>query len=181
MQNETQAKFKSTLNIKGFIIKDDSHVDNIRKAVRAKDSEALNEMQKNGIISREYAISNLVAYVGIQEIMRYLADQDVNSGGVNYGALGDGTPNPLTSSTVLDNEVYRKIKASAAYADNSVYVDFFYEKTDVSGTFTEFGTFINSTATPDDPYLFSYIATGGWVKSSLESLFVSCEYNITNA
>jgi hypothetical protein len=180
MQKEHNAKLKSALNIKAFTLTDDSYIPVIREQIRSK-SYARKELEKSGIVNNVYEISNLVAYVGIQEIMKYLANQDVNIGGINYGALGDGTASPSINSTVLDNEVYRKIRASAAYADNAVYVDFVYLKADVAGTFTEFGTFINSTATPDAPYLFSYIDTGGWIKSNLETLFVSCEYSITNA
>lgn len=172
---EENAKLHSKLNIKAFTLTDDSLVPFIREQVRSG-----NKPQADGI-NNSYEISNIVTTVGMQEIMKFLADQDVGSGGVNYGALGDGTPNPLVGSTALDNEVYRKVRASAAYADNKIYVDFFYTKSETSGTYTEFGSFINSTATPDDPFLFSYIATGGWTKSTLESLFVSCEYTLTNA
>ncbi len=180
MIEKTQAKAKMITNIRAYTVTDDSLIDKIREMVKNKRYDALDAMKAAGQIGNSYAISNLVSYVGIQEVMRYLADQDVNTGGINYGALGDGTPVPSTASTGLDNEVYRKIKASAAYADNFVYIDFVYLKTDVDGTFTEFGSFVNSTAVADDPFLWSFIDTGGWVKSALETLFVACEYSIVN-
>lgn len=180
MIKETQAKAKMITNIRAYVVEDDSLIPKLRELAKNRMFDKIKEMKDDGLINREYAISNLVSYVGIQEVMKYLANQDVNSGGINYGALGDGTPSPTTSSTGLDNEVYRKVKASAAYADNFVYVDFVYLKADVDGTFTEFGSFVNSTAVTDDPYLWSFIDTGGWVKSSLETLFVACEYSIVN-
>lgn len=181
MISKEKAKAKMITNIRAYTVSDESMIGQIRDMVKNKRYEALDAMKAEGVINNSYAVSNLISYVGIQEVMKYLADQDVNTGGINYGALGDGaTPTPTTSSTTLQNEVYRKIKASAAYADNFIYVDFVYLKADVDGTFTEFGSFVNSTATPDDQYLWSFIATGGWTKSALETLFVACEYSFVN-
>ena len=78
---------------------------------------------------------------------------------------------------------WAKVTASQTFSDNIAYIDFFYTAGDfdtgVIGTITEFGNFIDGTSTPDSGQMWSYIATGGWTKTSAESLFVSCQYTFS--
>lgn len=123
---------------------------------------------------------NIIVTVGRAVLAERLAGGTTYSGEINYGALGTGVaPSPANGDTTLDTEAFRKLAASQTFSDNIAYVDFFYTASDTSGTFTEFGNFIDGLAGVDTGQLFSYIATGGWVKSGSESLFVSCQYTIT--
>ena len=117
---------------------------------------------------------------GFETLTRFLTGDTTYAGGVNYGALGTGvSPSPALGSTQLSNEVFRKIYASRTFDNNIAYVDFFYAQTDTNGTYTEFGNFVAGSGTANSGRLFSYIATGGWVKSAIASLFVSCKYTLT--
>ena len=140
-------------------------------------------MENTGIIDKiieEGGKHNIVVNAGRTVLARLLTGDTTYSGEINYGALGTGaSPSPDNADTKLDNEVFRKIPASVAYDGNIAYIDFFYSASDTNGTYTEFGNFIDGTATADTGQLFSYIATGGWTKSSSESLFVSCKYTIS--
>jgi len=123
---------------------------------------------------------NIIVTVGRSVLAQLLAGETTYSGEINYGALGtEVAPVPANSDTQLGTEVFRKLVASQSYEDNVCYLDFFYTAGDCDGTYTEFGNFIDGEAGADTGQLFSYIATGGWVKSNTESLFISCEYTIS--
>ncbi len=101
------------------------------------------------------------------------------SGQINYGALGSSSTAVSNADTQLGTEVFRKLYASHTTDGNNVaYVDFFYAATDTSGTYNEFGNVIDGTASANTGRLFSHILTGGWVKSPLQSMFISCQYTI---
>jgi hypothetical protein len=123
---------------------------------------------------------NIIVTAGFNVLARLLAGDTTYSGEINYGALGTKvSPVPVLGDTTLGTEAYRKLVASQSADTNIAYIDFFYAAGDCNGTYTEFGNFIDGTAAADSGQLFSYIATGGWVKTALESLFVSCEYTLT--
>lgn len=141
-------------------------------------------LTKNGIplsvIKKKGGKHNIIVNVGRGVLAQRLAGDTTYTGEITYGALGTAVaPVPANTDTQLGNEVFRKIPASSSVDGNIVYIDFFYSAADCDGTYTEFGNFIDGEAGADTGQLFSYIATGGWVKSSSESLFVSCRYTIS--
>ena len=116
-----------------------------------------------------------------------LAGGTTYTGEITHGALGTGaSPIPSNSSIKLDNEIYRNQAASQTFDNNIAYIDFFYDATEVPGapvTITEFGNFIDGSdwsggTGKDTGRIWSYISTGGWVKTNTASLFVSCRYTI---
>lgn len=130
--------------------------------------------------SPDFEKHNIIVTVGRAVLAELLSGGATYTGEINYGALGTGVaPAPANSDTQLSNEVFRKLAASQTFSDNIAYIDFFYTASDTDGTYTEFGNFIDGGAGANTGQLFSYIATGNWVKSSSESLFVSCQYTIT--
>jgi hypothetical protein len=169
-------------NIKMFKLAPNVSQDDL-KLVR-EFSRTGNEYIKKGLVERGVLLDykeqhNIIVTRGRAVLAERLAGGTTYTGEINYGALGTGiSPVPTNASVKLDTEAYRKIAASQTFDDNIVYIDFFYEATDWSGTATEFGNFIDGTASADSGRLFSYIATGGWVKSGTASLFVSCQYTI---
>jgi len=130
-------------------------------------------------IIREYKITNLITTVGRATIAQRLANDTTYTGIINYGALGTSTTAVSNADTTLGAEVFRKVVASASDTDNIAYIDFFYSKSDTNGTYEEFGTFIDGTASADTGQMFTHALTGGWVKTSSESMTVSCTYTIS--
>jgi hypothetical protein len=133
---------------------------------------------KTGKIKRIYKNQNLIATVGRSVIAQRLANVLVYTGVINYGALGTSVTPPADGNTQLENEVFRKAVASATYSANVAYITFFYTATEVSGTFREFGNFIDGTAVVNTGQLFSRVAVN-WTKTLTESLTLDCTYTIT--
>lgn len=155
-------------------------VEMVREFVRTQNPKLLEYLKEKGIVEDYRCKRNLITTRGRNVLCRLLAGDTTYSGQVNYGALGTVvSPVPTNASTQLGTEVYRKIYSSHTQDGNNVsYIDFFYAASDTNGTYTEFGNFIDGTASVNTGRIFSYIATGGWVKTSLQSLFVSCQYTI---
>jgi hypothetical protein len=167
-------------NLRGDI--DETHpvVDVIRDAVRTGKKSVLRRLEAQGVIERHKAAHNLIVTVGRNVLARLLAGDTTYSGQINYGALGSASTAVSNSDTQLGTEVYRKLYASHTTDGNNVaYIDFFYAATDTNGTYNEFGNVIDGTASVNTGRLFSHILTGGWVKTNLQSMFVSCQYTIS--
>jgi hypothetical protein len=167
-------------NLRGDIRQDDPVVDLLRTALRYGRQNVIKQLEAQGIIERHYAAHNLVATVGRNVLARLLTGDTTYSGQINYGALGSSSTTPNNSDTQLGTEVYRKLYASHTTDGNNIaYVDFFYAATDTNGTYNEFGNFIDGTASANTGRLFSHILTGGWTKTNVQSMFVSCQYTIS--
>ena len=133
---------------------------------------------KSKFMVRELVKDNLIVTVGRGALAKLLANDTPGTGVVNYGALGDSATAAANGNTTLNNEVYRKIVASASTSNNIAFVDFFYSKSDTNGTYEEFGSFIDGTGTIDTGVMFTHLITGGWVKAATESMTVACRYTI---
>jgi len=121
---------------------------------------------------------NLICTVGRSVLAQRLANTTTYSGIINYGALGTSETPPANSDTQLGAEVFRKTVASATYQDNVAYISFFYTAAETSGTYKEFGTFIDGTATPNSGKLFTHVAVN-WTKTTSETLTVDVTYTIS--
>jgi len=163
-------QFQLTENITMIEVKDESQVPALRKAIREGE-----ELPKD---LKVFNKSNRIVDVGLAVIMQLLTGDTSDSGEINYGALGTGSTAITASDTELETEVYRKLKSDASFDGKVDYVDFFYEKADVSGTFTRFGNFIDGGAGADTGILWSHIVVD-WTKTSNDGLFVSCKYTIS--
>jgi len=130
-------------------------------------------------MTREKVVKNLITTVGRSALAQRLAGTTTYTGTINYGALGSSSTAVANSDTQLGTEVFRKVVASASYTTNVAFIDFFYSKADTNGTYNEFGTFIDGTGTANSGQIFTHALTGGWVKSSSESMTVSCQYTIS--
>lgn len=181
----TKQEVKVRVNIQSFALAEwvkerSKEVDMLRKYIRTGNQKILNYLRKTGAILEVHEQHNLITTRGFETLTRFLAGDTTYTGGINYGALGTQvSPSPALGSTQLGTEVYRKLYASRTFDNNIAYIDFFYAATDTNGTYTEFGNFVAGTGTANSGRLFSYIATGGWVKSAVASLFVSCKYTLT--
>ena len=153
-------------------------IERLRQGVRGK-TFLIADLLKEGKILEVKKQSNLIANVGIQVISQRLAGDTTNSLEITYGALGTGTTPPNSSDTTLETETYRFAVSSSAYDGNKAYIDFFIAQGDGTGTYTEFGNFIDGTATANSGVLFSKVAVD-WDKTASDSLFISCEYTVTS-
>lgn len=153
--------------------------DLLRQYQETGNQKILKFLREQNILLGETLKQNLIVTVGLNVLCRLLSGDTTYSGEVNYGAVGTAvTPVPVIGDTTLGTELFRSLKVSAAASTNITYVDFVYAAGDWNGTATEFANFIDGTGAADSGQMFSYIATGGWVKSAAESLFVSCKYTI---
>jgi hypothetical protein len=153
----------------GHITDDSPTIAKLREYVRTRDSALLDHLRTAGIVQRHLNKHNLITTVGRNVLARLLTGDVTYSGQINYGALGSSSTAVNNSDTQLGTEVYRKLFSSHTTDGNNVaYVDFFYAATDTNGT-----------ASANSGRLFSHILTGGWTKTSLQSMFVSCQYTIS--
>lgn len=129
-------------------------------------------------LAREYKVANLVTTVGRSVLAQRLSNTTTYTGIINYGALGSGTTAAANADTQLGTEVFRKVTASTSFTSNIAYIDFFYGKADTNGTYEEFGTFIDGTGSANTGQIFNHALTGGWTKSSSESMTVSTTFTI---
>jgi len=150
-----------------------------------KDPKAYNDLYQYLIrelrrlaLDREHEMSNIVVTEGRAQIAQRITGLHVNDTIIDDGALGTGTTSPTNSDTTLEAEVFRKAKASESTTDNTAFIAWSYSKADTNGTYEEFRTFINGggNGNPDTGKLFSRFLTGGWTKSSDESMTISGQY-----
>lgn len=166
-------------NLASWVKEVSPEIDQLREYIHTGKEEILKHLQDIGVVLDYKLDHNIVVTAGRNVLARRLAGNTTYTGAINYGALGTAaSPVPANSDTQLGTEVYRKLASSQTYSSNITYVDFFYASTDCNGTYTEFGNFIDGSAGANTGQLFSRIATGGWVKSAVQSLFVSCQYTI---
>ena len=124
---------------------------------------------------------NVVCTAGINALIRRLHGSTTYTGEINKMALGTGaSPSPVEGDTTLDTEDYRNDTASGTSSGKIVYVTAFYTETEVDGTFTEFGNFIDGSAGADTGELWTHVAVS-WVKANTETLVVDCKYTFNNA
>ena len=148
--------------------------------------ELADSLIKDKILLKYKTDHNLVATTGLNVLSRLLAGDDTYTGEINYGAVGIGaSPTIALGNTELTDEQFRTTISSQSESGTMAYIDFVFGAGDfdttVIGQITEFGNFIDGEAGADTGQLFSDIATGGWDKNSTTSLFISCEYTLSNA
>lgn len=76
---------------------------------------------------------------------------------LNYCALGDSTTSTAPTDIKLGHEIYRTTLTGIGNLDNVVLATAFFDEDETSGAFTEFGTFLNGTATVDSGFIFTHL------------------------
>lgn len=130
---------------------------------------------------KEEVYENQIVQVGREVFSRRLVGDTTYTGAINWGALGTSSTAVSDAQTTLVAEVKRKGVATVSRTNDSAAFRFFFSKADVSGTFQEFGTFIDGTASADTGQMFNRVLTGGWTKSSSESLTVTVQFDLNPA
>lgn len=139
----------------------------------------LERLHKKFLIKQFY-VENITTTVGRSVIAQRLGGDTTYTGVVNYGAIGDDNSAAVVGNTTLGNETYRKALSSGTDAANIAYLENFYTAAEVSGTFEEFGFFIDGGAGANSGQMFNRF-TQNVVKSALESLNVQSTITINDA
>lgn len=121
--------------------------------------------------SRSVMVENLTTDVGRSALMARLSGTTTYTGIVNYGALGTSSTSPAVGNTTLGAETYRKALSSGTFLSNVAYLENFYTTTEVTGTFQEYGFFIDGTGSANTGQLWNRF-TSTVVKSNVETLNV---------
>lgn len=121
---------------------------------------------------------NLVVQAGRNVFAGILNGELTYTGIINYGALGTSSTAVSSGQTQLVAEVKRKAVATRSRSGSQVNFDFYYSKSDTNGTYQEFCMVIDGTASANTGQMFNRLLTGGWTKSSSESLTASVQVDL---
>jgi len=125
---------------------------------------------------------NIISNAGHEVLNKILAGEYAGAGFLNYQALGTGVAvTPAATDTTLDTEVYRNETASTSVSGEELNVVAYYTESEIDGTFTEFGNFIDGTATTDSGYLWTHhVPDTAWVKTLFDLLVIEITYTSTS-
>lgn len=130
----------------------------------------LRDLEGNIVEVKEY--DNLVVTASKAGFAGRLNNETSFTGVINYGAVGTSTSTPASGDTTLGTELARVVVSSNSRASNVATIEFYYSPTEANGTLTEFGAFIDGTATANSGTLFDRV-TIAVTKTSLNSLTIS--------
>lgn len=114
-------------------------------------------------------------------ILQRLASNNTYSLNVNYAGLGTSSTAPAVSDTQLGSEQVRQPVSSQSIASNVLTLQFFFsDALTPNNTYTEFGTFVDASATANSGQIFNHILFGtSYVKVSGEDTTVQLTLTIT--
>lgn len=129
---------------------------------------------------RQFTVENITTTVGRSVLAQRLSGTTTYTGVVNYGAIGTSSTMPAVGNTQLGTETYRKALSSGTFLNNIAYIENFYTATEISGTFEEYGFFIDGTGAANSGQLFNRF-TQSITKSNTESLNVQSTVTFNDA
>jgi len=98
---------------------------------------------------------------GLQMLMERLSGSTTYTGIINYGGIGSSATAPTTSDTQLTAEVARTVTSTATISGNVLTTKFFFSDANLTnGTYREFGTFVDGTASANTGQLFNHALFG---------------------
>ncbi len=160
-----QEKLKENSGITGMIT--------IRK-YKAGTKELLAELKFRNLV-----VTGTGGY-GRNIIARRLGSDNAYSLNVTHGEIGTGTNAPTNGDTALQTPTVRVATTLATITNNIVNLQFFFsDATLPNGTYREFGTFIDGTATLGSGRLFNRaLFSTAYAKASGEDTTVEVEFTI---
>lgn len=120
---------------------------------------------------------NVICNAGFNAVTKLLTGDQTYTGEINKMALGSGVGAAAAASdTTLEVEEYRNDTASGTDDSNIAYLTAYFTEAETSGTFTEFGNFIDGAAGANTGQLWSHLKGLNWVKDNNTVIVVSCKY-----
>lgn len=104
---------------------------------------------------REYVIENITTTEGRNVFARILSGNTTYTGVVSHCALGTDNTAPAITDTQLIAETYRKALSSGTFATNISYLETFFTAAEVTGTFEEYGFFIDGSGAANSGQIFN--------------------------
>lgn len=130
--------------------------------------------------TRQVIVNNLIVNDGLNVLAQRLSGDNTYSAQINYTALGTDATAPSATDTQLGTETYRKALSSGTFLNNVAFIETFFNPTEVTGSFEEYGNFIDGTASADSGELFNRF-TQSITKTSSESLNVLSQITFNDA
>lgn len=115
----------------------------------------LKVLHKNFLL-RQYVRENITTTAGRAVSARRLAGNTTYTGIVSHTALGTNNTAPAITDTQLGTETYRKALSSGTFANNISYIETFFTASEVSGTFQEYGNFIDGSGSANSGQIFNH-------------------------
>jgi len=151
----------------------------IIQSIGSEASELIAELNER-FQKREILVENITTTVGRAAIASRLAGASTYTGMVNYTALGSSSTAAAVGDTTLGTEVYRKALSSGTAISNVAYLETFFNATETSGTYQEYGMFIDGTSTANSGQMFNRF-TQAITKSASETLNVRSVITLNDA
>lgn len=122
---------------------------------------------------------NIISISTLELLAKVLSGEFTSSVGINYCALGTNITPLVESSTQLGTEIYRNQPTSVARSGKSVNVVAFFDQGETSGTYTEFGNFLDGTATANSGLACSLLNVN-WTKAVNDTMTINQSYTLKN-
>ena len=129
---------------------------------------------------QEMIVENITTTVGRSVLAQRLGGDTTYTGTVNYTALGTDSTTPVVGDATLGTEVYRKALSSGTDSGVIAYLETFFTASETSGTYEEYGMFIDGTGAANSGQLFNRF-TSSITKSVTETLNVQSIITINDA
>ena len=139
----------------------------------------LKQLHKQFLIN-QIVVENLTTTVGRSVLMQRLAGTTTYTGTVNYCALGTSATSPTVGDTQLGTETYRKALSSGTFAANIAYLETFFTASEVSGSFNEYGFFIDANGSANTGQMFNRFISAQ-TKSTVQTLNVQSIITLNSA
>lgn len=118
---------------------------------------------------------------GIQMLMERLGGSTTYTGIINYGAIGTSATAPANTDTQITAETARTTVATATISGDVLTVKFFFADANLAnGTYREFGTFVDGTASANSGRLFNHALFGtAHTKATGEDSTIQCDFTFS--
>lgn len=106
-------------------------------------------------LANQFIVENITTTVGRAVFAQILGGDNTYTGNVNYTALGTNATAAAVGQTTLVTETYRKALSSGTDSSTTSYIETFFTAAETSGTYEEYGNFIDGTAGADTGQMFN--------------------------
>jgi hypothetical protein len=123
----------------------------------------------------------LGTYTGKDQILKRLIGDNTYTLNITHAELGTGSTTPADGNTALGAPVTREAKTTASIASNVATFQFFFPSVDLpNGSYNEFGTFIDGSASLSSGKIFNRALFGStYTKATNEDTTVQLDITIS--